>query len=62
VIVGGGFGLAAFAFLEPAAVEIAHRELVVPDALEFRLVRAELGGDAGVVGAGLLALETLVRA
>jgi glucokinase len=62
VIVGGGFGLAAFDFLEPSTLDIAHRELVVPDALEFRLVRAELGQDAGVVGAGLLALETLVPA
>jgi glucokinase len=60
VIVGGGFGLAAYDFLVPSALEIARRELVVPDALELRIVKAELGEDAGVVGAGLLALETLI--
>lgn len=59
VVVGGGFGLAAFEFLLPSATEIARREIVVPDALELRIVTAELGSDAGVVGAGLLALETV---
>ncbi len=59
VILGGGFGLAAFDFLLPSAFEIAAREIVVPDALELRIVKAELGSDAGVVGAGLLALETV---
>ena len=59
VILGGGFGLAAFDHLEASALEVARRELVVPDALDFRLVRAELGSEAGVVGAGLLALEAL---
>ena len=59
VIVGGGFGLAAFGFLEPSAVEIARRETVVPDALEVRIVRAELGSDAGLIGAGLLAFEAV---
>jgi glucokinase len=57
VILGGGFGLAAFDLLLPSALEIAAREIVVPDALELRIVKAELGSDAGVVGAGLLALE-----
>lgn len=59
VVVGGGFGLAAFEFLLPSATEVARREIVVPDALELRIVKAELGSDAGVVGAGLLALETV---
>lgn len=59
VILGGGFGLAAFDWLAPSTLEVARRELVQPDALSFELVRAELGEDAGVVGAGLLALETL---
>lgn len=59
VILGGGFGLAAFAWLEESTLEIARRELVVPDALPFELVPAQLGEDAGIVGAGLLALETL---
>ena len=59
VIVGGGFGLAAYEFLVPTATEIARREIVVPDALELHIVPAELGSDAGLVGAGLLALETV---
>ena len=59
VIVGGGFGVAAFDFLHPSAVEIARREIVEPDVLPFRIVRAELGSDAGVIGAGLLAFEAV---
>lgn len=59
VIVGGGFGLAAFEFLVPSALEIARRETVEPDALPVRIVSGELGSDAGLIGAGLLALEAL---
>jgi glucokinase len=59
VILGGGFGFAAFDFLHDSALEIARRETVVPDALEVRIIRAELGGDAGLIGAGLLAFEAV---
>jgi glucokinase len=59
VIIGGGFGLAAFEFLVPSALEIARRETVEPDFLPVRIVRAELGSDAGLVGAGLLAFEAI---
>jgi glucokinase len=59
VIIGGGFGLAAFDFLLPSALEIARRETVEPDVLAVRIVRAELGSEAGLIGAGLLALEAL---
>jgi glucokinase len=59
VILGGGFGVGAFRWLEAATVEVARREVLEPDALPFALVPAELGDDAGLVGAGLLALETL---
>jgi glucokinase len=58
VVVGGGFGSAAFDFLVDAAHEIARREAVVPQ-LPVEIVRAELGSDAGLIGAGLLALEAL---
>ena len=60
VIVGGGFGIAAFEFLVPSALEIARRETVEPDILTVRIVAAELGSEAGLIGAGLLAFEALV--
>jgi glucokinase len=59
VIVGGGFGIAAFEFLVPSALEIARRETVEPDVLPVKIVGAELGSEAGLVGAGLLAFEAL---
>lgn len=59
VVVGGGFGLAAAEFLFPAALDVARREALEPARAGLRLVSAELGGDAGLVGAGLLALEAL---
>ena len=59
VVVGGGFGIAASKFLFPAAVEVARREAVEPDYLSLRLVSADLGAEAGLVGAGLLAFEAL---
>jgi glucokinase len=59
VIVGGGFGLAAAEFLFPAALEVARREALEPARAGLRIVSAELGSDAGVVGAGLLAFEAL---
>jgi glucokinase len=59
VIVGGGFGIAAFDFLVPSALEIARRETVEPDVLAVRIVRAELRSDAGLIGAGLIAFEAL---
>lgn len=57
ILVGGGFGIAAAEFLLPTAVDVAQREIVRPDAIELRIVSAELGSEAGLVGAGLLALE-----
>ncbi len=60
VIVGGGFGLAAAEFLFPEALEMARRETVLESARpRLRIVKAELGSDAGVIGAGLLAFEAL---
>ncbi len=59
VIVGGGFGMAAFDFLAPSALEIARRETVEPDALPVKIVKAELGSAAGLIGAGLNAFEAL---
>jgi glucokinase len=60
VVVGGGFGIAAADFLFPAALEIARREIAVePARASVRVVKTELGSDAGLIGAGLVALEAL---
>ena len=59
-IVGGGFGIAAAEFLFPEALEVARRETVLESARpRLRIVKAELGSDAGLIGAGLLAFEAL---
>lgn len=58
VIVGGGFGLAAMEFLLEPALEVARREALGP-AKGLRIVAAELGEDAGLIGAGLLAFDAL---
>ena len=59
VVVGGGFGEAAGDLLFPAAVEVARRETFEPLSSQLRVVPAQLGSDAGLIGAGLLALEAL---
>jgi len=60
VVIGGGFGSAAADYLFPAALEVAHREALLESSrVALRIVTAELGSDAGLIGAGLLALEAL---
>ena len=60
VVIGGGFGIAAAEFLFPSALAAARRETSVEAARDsFRIVRAQLGTDAGLIGAGLVALEAL---
>ena len=58
VVVGGGFGVAAADLLVPSARESLRRE-ALPRSVELEIVTAELGRDAGVIGAGLLAFEAL---
>ena len=57
VVIGGGFGIAAFDRLVPAARTAVLREALAPSGQTLEIVRAELGGEAGLVGAGLIALE-----
>jgi len=58
VVIGGGFGTAAAEFLFPQALETARREALLDSSrVGLRIVTAELGSDAGLIGAGLLALE-----
>jgi glucokinase len=57
VIIGGGFAAAGELLLGPAR-EVAAREAVSPNG-DARIVPAELGAQAGLVGAGFVAFEAL---
>ncbi|MGH3002143.1 MAG: ROK family protein [Gaiellaceae bacterium] len=57
VVIGGGFGVAAFELLVPAARDALLVEALAPAGGELELRPAELGATAGLIGAGLLALE-----
>jgi glucokinase len=59
VVIGGGFGIAAFDQLVPAARLAVLREALAPSGQDVALVPAELGAEAGLIGAGLLAFEDL---
>jgi glucokinase len=58
IVVGGGFAAAGDLLLEPARERVA-REALSPAREFVRIVRAELGTAAGLVGAGLVAFEAL---
>jgi glucokinase len=57
VVLGGGFGVAAFDHLHEAAEEIARREALEPMRDGFRLAKAELGTSAGLIGAAFVGFE-----
>jgi glucokinase len=59
VVVGGGFGTAAWEFLSRPAEDAARREALHPADDELLIVQAALGDDAGLVGAGLVGYEAL---
>jgi glucokinase len=59
VVIGGGFGIAAFELLVPSARLAVLTEALAPSGQELELERAELGERAGLIGAGLVALEAL---
>ena len=58
VVVGGGFGSAGELLLGPAR-EVLAREGLEPARDTVRVVPAELGFYAGVIGAGMIAFEAL---
>jgi glucokinase len=57
VVIGGGFGIAAFDQLVPAARRAVLREALAPSGQTLEIERAELGAEAGLIGAALVALE-----
>jgi glucokinase len=59
VVIGGGFGIAAAEHLLPAARLAVLREALAPAGQTVRLAVAELGAEAGMIGAGLVAFEAL---
>ena len=58
VVVGGGFGEAGELILDPARRVVRERALS-PARDEVRIVEAELGPEAGIIGSGLAAFEAL---
>jgi glucokinase len=59
VVIGGGFGTAAYELLIGPAREQMLREALSPGGEDVRLSPAGLGVDAGMIGAGLAALDAL---
>jgi glucokinase len=59
IVIGGGFGVAAWEHLIGPADEVMRREALRPMRDETRVVRAELGTSAGLIGAGFVGFEAL---
>jgi glucokinase len=59
IVIGGGFGVAAFELLLPAARLAVLTEALAPAGQELEIERAALGATAGLIGAGLVAFEAL---
>jgi glucokinase len=58
VVIGGGFAAADHFILDPAR-EIVRREALARAGYRLKIVRAELGTSAGLIGAGLVAFDAL---
>ena len=58
VVIGGGFGQAGELLIGPAQ-EVVASEALLPGRDTVRIVPAELGPRAGLVGAGFVAYEAL---
>ena len=59
IVIGGGFGIAAWEYLLWDAQEVLRREALRPMREEVRVVRADLGTAAGLIGAAFVAFEAL---
>ena len=58
IVIGGGFGRESELLLGPAR-EVLARDGLAPGSETVEIVEAQLGADAGVIGAGMIALEAL---
>jgi glucokinase len=58
VVIGGGFAAAGDFILDPAR-EIISREALAGEGERVRIVRAELGTSAGLIGAALVGFDAL---
>jgi glucokinase len=58
VVIGGGFAAAGDLLLAPAR-DVMEREALKPMRDEVRVVRAELGTSAGMIGAAMVAFEAV---
>ena len=59
IVIGGGFGVAAFDLLLPSARLAVLTEALAPGGQELEIAPALLGATAGLIGAGLVAFEAL---
>ncbi len=59
VIVGGGFGAAAGDLILEPALRASRAEAIEPADETLRIVQAELGDEAGLIGAALVGFEAL---
>jgi glucokinase len=59
VVLGGGFGVAAFDYLRGPAEDVARQEALEPMRSTVRLAKAELGTAAGLIGAAFVGFEAL---
>jgi glucokinase len=57
IVIGGGFGVAAFDQLLPAARLAVLTEALAPAGQQLEIECARLGASAGLIGAGLVAFE-----
>jgi glucokinase len=57
IVIGGGFGVAGWEYLIPSAEEILRREALRPMRDQVRVVPAELGTAAGLIGAAFVAFD-----
>ena len=59
LVIGGGFGVAAWDYLVDSATEVMRREALRPMRDAVQVVRAELGTAAGLIGAAFVGFEAL---